>query len=114
MPQNPVNKRFNCLFVLACMCVDLFSATGELSSIVNNSWRCRTCKCCCFMLQTADSVPAVGGSSDDRAAASDGGSASAHSGPTGKHAPDQTFEDGSMLFTAESLAKVSFDDLTKK
>lgn len=29
----------------------------------------------------------------------------------GKHEPDHTYEDGSVLFTAETLAKVSFDEL---
>lgn len=29
----------------------------------------------------------------------------------GKHEPDHTYEDGSLLFTAESLAKVSFNEL---
>lgn len=29
----------------------------------------------------------------------------------GKHEPDHTYDDGSVLFTAETLAKVSFDEL---
>ena len=82
---------------------------------------------CLHLQQGGDSeAPASSGSSSNsqssnssdssdgtsaQAAPTEGAAAGGDSVKKGKHDADRTYDDGSLLFTAESLAKVSFDDL---